>query len=160
MTSLPLVLLAACIFADDPVTITPIDKAATATISVKGYPDWLEIGFGSLWVSNAGVGAVQRIDPQTNKVIAEVNINQPVAAMAVGFGSVWVASRKDKSIVRIDAKTNTVIAAIPIPTLQPIRKRASRPRKPEVGCLTNRKRQHPLPNRPETNKVVSQITLQ
>src|SRR5258707_347492 len=78
--------------------LLPIEKTAVATINLKGYPDWLEIGYGSLWVSNAGVGAVQRIDPETNKVIAEVKINNPAAAMAVGFESLWVASGKDKSI--------------------------------------------------------------
>jgi len=86
MTSLPLLLVAAYALAGDPETVTPIDKAATATILLQGYPDWLEIGFGSLWVSNAGVGAVQRIDLETNKVVAEVKINQPVAAMAAGYG--------------------------------------------------------------------------
>src|SRR5262245_46826581 len=96
-----------------PGVVTPIDKAATATIEVKGFPDWLEIGFGSVWVSNPGLNLVQRIDPATNKVVAEVKVNLPVAAMATGFDSVWVASRKDKAIVRIDAKINTVKASVP-----------------------------------------------
>src|SRR5262245_6675861 len=98
----------------DPNAELPIDKSATATVELKGYPDWLEIGFDSVWVSNPGLGNVQRLDPKTNTVTAEVKINRPVAAMAVGFGSVWVASRGDRSIVRIDAKTNTVSAAVPV----------------------------------------------
>jgi virginiamycin B lyase len=92
----------------------PIEKTALATIHLKGFPDWLEIGFGSLWVSNVGLGAVQRIDPETNKVVAEVKVNRPCAAMAAGYGSIWVASHKDKSIVRIDAKHNKVVATIPV----------------------------------------------
>src|SRR5262245_5425675 len=112
MTSLPLSVLVALALsggpAADPEDVLPIEKSAVATIDLKGYPDWLEIGFGSLWVSNPGVGAVQRIDLETHKVLADVKVNKPCAAMATGYGSVWVASRADKSIVRIDPKTNTV----------------------------------------------------
>ena len=100
--------------AGDQETVLPIEKSAAATIHLNGYPDWLEIGFGSLWVSNAGIGAVQRLDLETNKVVAEVAVNRPCAAMAAGYDSVWVASRADKSIFRIDAKTNKVAAAIPV----------------------------------------------
>src|SRR5262249_43154555 len=96
----------------DPEDVSPIEKSMVATIHLKGYPDWLEIGYGSLWVSNAGVGAVQRIDLETSKVVAEVKVNRPCAAMAVGYDSVWVASRADKSIFRIDAKTNKVAATV------------------------------------------------
>jgi YVTN family beta-propeller protein len=92
----------------------PIDEVARATIHLDGYPDFLALGFGSLWVSNEGVGAVQRIDAKTNKLIAEVKVNEPCAAMAAGFGSLWVASCKDKRIVRIDAQINQVIAEIPV----------------------------------------------
>src|SRR5829696_4150860 len=111
MTSLLLAVLTIPGGADETV---PIDKAATATIEVKGYPDWLEVAFDSVWVSNPRAGAVQRIDPKANKIVAEVKVNRPAAAMASGFGSVWVASRGDKSIVRIDPRTNTAAAAVPV----------------------------------------------
>jgi YVTN family beta-propeller protein len=99
---------------DDRKVFSPIEEAADATIRLEGFPDWLEIGFGSLWVSNAGLGVVQRVDTATSRVIAEVKVNAPCAAMAVGYGSIWVASRKDKSICRIDAKSNMVTATIPV----------------------------------------------
>jgi YVTN family beta-propeller protein len=141
---------------DNPTSVTPIDKAATATISLKGFPDWLEIGFGSLWVSNIGTGSVQRIDPETNKVIAEVKVNQPVAAMAAGYGSVWVASRKDKSIVRINAKTNMVTAAIPIMVADTEASIAAG--EGGVWLLTDKKGVLSRID-PETNKVVAQIEV-
>src|SRR5947207_12885765 len=97
MRCLPLLILAAgalpAVPADDPAAERPIDKAAVATIDLKGYPDWIEVAFGSVWVSNPGLGSVQRIDPVTNKVIAEVKVTRPAAAMAAGFGSVRAASR-------------------------------------------------------------------
>lgn len=92
----------------------PIEKAAVATIHVEGSPDFLTVGFGSLWISNEGVAAVQRIDAMTNKIVAEVKVNGPCAAMAAAYGSIWVASCKDGSILRIDAKTNKISARIPV----------------------------------------------
>ena len=156
MMSLPLLLSIAAVFAVDADAVVPIDKVATATISLKGYPDWLEIGFGGLWVSNAGVGGVQRIDLQTNKVVAEVKVNQPVAAMAIGYGSVWVASRKDKSIVRIDAKTNMVTAAIPVTVADSEASLAAG--EGGVWVLTDKKGVLSRID-PETNKVIAQITV-
>ena len=47
---------------DHPEPMLSIEKTALASIHLEGFPDWLEIGFGSLWVSNPGLGAVQRID--------------------------------------------------------------------------------------------------
>src|SRR5262245_60772785 len=107
-----LLLLAACGYADGPAEL-PIEKHAIVTVDLKGFPDWLELGAGALWVSNPGTNAVQRIDPATGKVTAEVKVNKPVAAMAFGFDSLWVASRGEKVIMRIDAKTNAVAASVP-----------------------------------------------
>ena len=143
------------VFGDaDPVL--PIEKSATATIELKGYPDWLEIGFGSLWVSNPGAGTVQRIDPATNKVVADVKVNRPVAAMASGFGSVWVASRGDKSIVRIDAKTNKVAASVPVTVADSEGSIAAG--EGGVWVLTDKKGVLSRID-PETNKVVAEIAV-
>jgi YVTN family beta-propeller protein len=136
--------------------VTSIDKAATAAVELKGFPDWLEIGFGSVWVSNPGLNLVQRVDPATNKVVAEVRVNRPVAAMASGYGSVWVASHKDKSIVRIDAKTNTVTATVPVTVADSEGSVAAG--EGGVWVLTDRKG---ILTRidPEANKVVAEIAV-
>jgi virginiamycin B lyase len=141
---------------DSQEAFSPIEKTAVATIRLKGFPDWLEIGFGSLWVSNEGLGAVQRIDPETNKVIAEVKVNQPCAAMAAGYGSIWVASRKEKSIVRIDAKSNQVAATIPIMVADSEASIAAG--HGGVWVLTDKKGVLSRVD-PETNKVMAQISV-
>jgi len=156
MTIPLLVLLAAGALPAAPDDATPIDKAATATIELKGFPDWLEIGFGSVWVSNPGLNLVQRIDPATNKVVAEVKVNLPVAAMAAGFGSVWVASRKDKSIVRIDAKTNKVTASVPVTVADSEGSVAAG--EGGVWVLTDKKGVLSRID-PETDKVVAEIAV-
>ena len=87
----------------------PIEKDAAGTIHVAGYPEWLEIGFGSVWISNEGAGAVQRLDAKTNKIIAEVKINAPCAAMAAGFGSMWAASYLDESRVLMRTRRSSPV---------------------------------------------------
>ncbi len=94
--------------------MTDITEVATATLTVKGYPDWIEISKRAVWISNGGLNLLHRIDPKKNRIIAEVTINEPCAAFTIGFGSVWVASCGDKSIVRISEKSNEIIAKIPL----------------------------------------------
>src|SRR5262249_54758687 len=139
-----------------PGAVSPIEKSATATVALNGFPDWLQIGFGSLWGSNPGLGTIQRVDLTTHKVGAEVKANKPGAAMATGFGSVWVASRGDKSIVRIDAKTNKVTASVPVTVADSEGSVAAG--EGGVWVLTDRKG---ILSRidPETNKVVAEITV-
>jgi virginiamycin B lyase len=92
----------------------PIELAATVSLHIDGFPDWLAIGFGSLWVANGRAGGVQRIDLETHAVIGLVEVRRPCAAMAVGYDSIWVASCQDRTLVRIDPRTNTVAATIPV----------------------------------------------
>jgi YVTN family beta-propeller protein len=156
VTSLLFAILAAQALPADPPAELTIESAAAATITLKGYPDWLEIGFGSLWVSNAGIGAVQRIDPRNNQVIAEIRVNRPCAAMAAGFDSIWVASRADKSIYRIDSKTNQVAARIPVMIADSEASIAAG--EGGVWVLTDRKGVLSRID-PATNKVVAEIAV-
>src|SRR5262249_39730337 len=141
---------------DDPGAFLPIEKTASASIHVDGFPDWLEIGFGSLWVSNVGLGAIQRIDPDTNKVIAEVKGNRPCAAMAAGQGSLWVASRRDKSIYRISAISNKVTATIPVTIADSEASLAAG--EGGIWVLTDQKGVLSRID-PETNEVVARISV-
>ncbi|NOT77097.1 MAG: hypothetical protein HOP08_19405 [Cyclobacteriaceae bacterium] len=93
---------------------TNIDSSATATIILEGYPDWIELEKNSVWISNGGLNAIQRINPKTNQVEAEVKINEPCAAFTIGFGSVWVMSCGDKALKRISLDDNLVKASIPL----------------------------------------------
>ena len=104
--------------ASNPEDSSKIEDAAVAKIQVEGYPDFLEIGFDSLWVSNEGVGAVQRIDARSNKMIAEVKVNDPKTnqvvkrygpaqgsgAVRAGNGSVWVSAHDTNKVWRLDTR--------------------------------------------------------
>jgi DNA-binding beta-propeller fold protein YncE len=73
-------------------------------------------GFGAIWV--ASQGALLRIDPQTNRVVATIPV--PVtgenASIAFGEGAVWVTSGQANGVVyRVDPAANHVTAAIGVP---------------------------------------------
>jgi YVTN family beta-propeller protein len=160
MSRLHFLLPFACAFSsafdDDQKALVPIETTAQASIRPGGFPDWLEIGFGSLWVSNEGSGGVQRIDPGTRKVIALVKINKPCAAMAAGYGSLWVASRRDKSIYRINASNNKVTATIPVTVADSEASLAAG--EGGIWALTDQKGILSRIN-PETNQVVAEISV-
>jgi len=96
-----------------PIKEVPIKDAATTTLDIPGFPDWMEIGFGSLWISNMGKG-VQRLDLKTKQIVATIPLKFPCATMTVGFDSVWAADCTERKINRIDPKTNQIIAKIDI----------------------------------------------
>ena len=55
------------------------------------------------------VDSLQRIDPQTNKLVATIGgVGSNPTAIAVGAGSVWVGSTDDGTVSRVDPKTNAV----------------------------------------------------
>jgi virginiamycin B lyase len=114
LLSILLVLFNSISWSQEKISRTQIEHKAIATIHAEGYPDWIEIGKNSVWISNEGLNLIQRYDSQTNKIIANVKVNAPCAAFTIGFGSVWVASCTDKTIVRINLKNNTIEATIPL----------------------------------------------
>jgi virginiamycin B lyase len=89
-----------------------IEDVSVATLRLEGYPDWIEMTDGSVWISNGNF--MQRFNPETNDMVAEVELEKPCAAFAIGFGSVWVASCGKQAIVRISLEDNKITAIIPV----------------------------------------------
>ncbi|MGA8533772.1 MAG: hypothetical protein WB615_06670 [Candidatus Tumulicola sp.] len=87
-----------------------------ATIVLGGSPDWLAVTSDSVWVSNDALGAVQRIDAATNRLVARVRVpGKPCSGLAYGFDSLWVPlCGVHPGLARVDPKTNTVSAVLPI----------------------------------------------
>jgi streptogramin lyase len=81
-------------------------SSAGAVIAVGNAPDGIAIGHGSVWVANAGDGALTRIDEISGNVLGTISYaNHSVigAAVAVWRGSVWVADSSGDTVTRIDA---------------------------------------------------------
>ena len=88
-----------------PISALPI----LAKISIPGSPDWVAIGSNAVWISNIANDNVSRIDPKTNKVVANVPVGSaPCSGLGIGFGSVWVPCCGSSRVDRIDVTTNQV----------------------------------------------------
>jgi DNA-binding beta-propeller fold protein YncE len=87
-----------------PVTLTLAVVLATIALVVV-----LAVG-----VSGPGevAGALFRIDPRTNRVVAQVADGNDPRAVAADASSVWVANH-DRTVWRVDAHTNRVISRSP-----------------------------------------------
>ena len=69
---------------------------------------------GSFWIVDGDGSGVLRIDPDTGREQARVDV-QYTWAIACGDGGLWVTSN-DAGLTRIDPATNEVVATAPIPT--------------------------------------------
>jgi YVTN family beta-propeller protein len=78
-------------------------------------------GFGRMWTTDCGNGAILAIDPATNKVseTIKVRINGGgEGSIGVGEGGIWVVSGENDTssgtLTRIDPVTRKIVANIPV----------------------------------------------
>lgn len=87
----------------------------TARIHIGGDPDWLAIGFGSVWVSVPKNNEIVRIDPAKNAVQARIAVDhEPCYGIGIGRGYVWVLNCKSQTLTRIDSEKAKVDLRIPV----------------------------------------------
>ncbi len=88
-----------------------IDPATGEAVNVLPH-DYLfraAPGHGALWIATGSFGRVLRIDLQTSRVTAEIDIGAgPVTSLAMSEDAVWASAVSD--LVRIDPATNEVAA--------------------------------------------------
>jgi hypothetical protein len=92
--------------------IDPASNEVTERIPVDGLPEWVAMGDGSLWIGLPS--AVQRIDPETGQVVAE--IRGAGGPLTITGGSVWAVA-SGTSIARIDPSTNQIVATVALDLL-------------------------------------------
>ena len=73
-------------------------------------------GAGSVWIASDAKGAVSRVDPATDGVIATIAVTPGTSYLAFGFDAVWAVSLEARTVQRIDPATNAVVATIPLGT--------------------------------------------
>jgi virginiamycin B lyase len=94
------------------------EAPARIRIRLAGSPDWMAIGFGSIWVVNYKPPRVSRVDPTTGAVVAEIPL---IGKACLGIGMtadrVWVPSCGAVTLTEIDPRTNRIVGqrAVPIP---------------------------------------------
>jgi len=85
-----------------------------AVFLVAGTPDWQVVTSDAVWVSNAPLNLLHRLDINTNQIAANIGVGKkPCSGLAAGFGSIWVPNCGDKTVSRVDIATNAVVATIP-----------------------------------------------
>jgi streptogramin lyase len=74
-------------------------------------PSDLAIGFGAVWVLNANMGTLSRIDPRMRGVTATVRVapDDVATQIAAGAGRVWVAGT-DGTLTEVDPRSGKVAA--------------------------------------------------
>jgi YVTN family beta-propeller protein len=69
----------------------------------------------AVWVHAFDAGTVFRVDPNTNAVVATIDVGQGPGDVAVQGGFVWVLNHGDSTVSKIDSQTNKVVATITLP---------------------------------------------
>ncbi len=77
-------------------------------------PGAIEVQEDAVWVCLFEAGKVARIDPNTNKVVSQIDVGSQPIAIAAGGGSLWVTNFVDATVSRIDPATNAAIQTIDV----------------------------------------------
>jgi YVTN family beta-propeller protein len=72
------------------------------------------VGTDSVWVTNPRKGTVSRIDPQTGRVLATIEVDKSPMVLTVGEQAVWVLCWEKNTVHQIDPGTNRVVARVPL----------------------------------------------
>ena len=88
-------------------------KITTGVADANGEMS-LAAGSGSIWMLTDSSGVLTRISPQTNTVLARVQVKPHSYCAGYGYRAVWVTSTGENTVQRIDAEQNTLVATIPV----------------------------------------------
>ncbi len=89
---------------------------AGTRVKLPGSPDWMAVGFGSLWVVNYKPDRVSRVDPATGHVLAETPLGgKACLGIVVTADRVWVPTCGKVVLNAIDPRTNRVAVRRKLP---------------------------------------------
>ena len=91
---------------------------ATTTVGPTGAsgPNWIAIGFGSIWVDVPNNDTIARIDPVSGAIQATIRPPlqfTPCGGFGIAADAVWLADcESSKSVLRIDPATNAPVVTV------------------------------------------------
>lgn len=85
-------------------------EVLTATIRDAGA---LASGAGSVWMVVGETGAVLRVDPDTNRAVADLPVHHGARALVFAEESLWVASASGR-VTRVNGQTNVAQAHVTV----------------------------------------------
>jgi len=90
------------------------EVVATLPIGPAQSEGGVVTGAGSFWMVSDQKGVLSRIDPATNKVIAEIVVPEKSAAVNFGEDAAWVTTPAANTLTRVDPKTNQATATVAV----------------------------------------------
>jgi virginiamycin B lyase len=81
---------------------------ATVAVGPAQSEGGLTVSPDSVWVLTESTGKLARIDPDTNMLVATINVPIGSYAAVYGDGAIWVSSTEKNQVARVDPKTNLV----------------------------------------------------
>jgi DNA-binding beta-propeller fold protein YncE len=94
-------------------TVTLPDKTEGAFGSHNPGLPRIAVGAGAVWAVNPD-DTLSRIDPETGKLVAPIDVGISASTIAAGEEGVWFLSWEDRSVMRLDPRTNRVAEKIPL----------------------------------------------
>ena len=70
------------------------------------------VGMGSVWLARDGGPVLKRVDPNTKRVVATIELPFTPKSLAVGEGAVWVTGLFDDVLARLDPARNKVTMTV------------------------------------------------
>jgi virginiamycin B lyase len=100
-------------------TVTRLDltngkEQAVFPSAIADSEGGVAIGAGSFWILTDPKGILARIDPSTNKTVAEIYVPAGSYAAAFGGNAVWVTSTDTNVLTRVNAQTNVIEETIAV----------------------------------------------
>jgi virginiamycin B lyase len=89
-------------------------EQATLPMTIADSEGGVAIGAGSFWILTDIKGTLTRVDPATNKTVAEIYVAPGSYAAAFGDNAVWVTSHEKNLLTRVNAQTHVIEATIPV----------------------------------------------
>jgi streptogramin lyase len=96
--------------ADSLARIDPSTNRVTVVPVGRRPCSGLAVGFGAVWAPICGDARIDRVDLQSNQVVAQIptSIGDSEGGIAAGEGAVWLAADSKGKLLRIDGATNKI----------------------------------------------------
>ena len=100
-------------------TVTRLDlkdgkEQATFPLTIGDSEGGVATGAGSFWILTDTKGTLARVDPATNKTVAEIYLPPGSFAVAFGGNAAWITSTEKNVLTRVNAQTNVVEESIAV----------------------------------------------
>jgi streptogramin lyase len=87
---------------------------ATVPVGPAESEGGIAVSEDAVWLVTDARGKLSRIDPQTNTVVATVEVPAGSAAVLYGDGALWVTTPARNLLTRVDARSNQVTDSISV----------------------------------------------